>query len=174
MLDSLTFLLDFCGMTKTINYQPLPFPPFLCYNLQMRRGFIRSSGFSLIELSVIILMIALFMAGYHAVYKDDAVTEKQSEVTTDLNRVRASLEIYARAFGRYPCPADPTVPNGDPNFGHNAANIDGSGNCASGYPGILESADPDTVTNNHDDDIVVMGMLPVRDLSIGFTDAYDA
>ena len=80
-----------------------------------------SSGFTLVELSFVIIIsgfivLALFQ-GYVA-YNEDRSREKSKE---SLEKVEAALAAFLRTNQRYPCPADPYLGPGDAGYGYEPA-----------------------------------------------------
>jgi prepilin-type N-terminal cleavage/methylation domain-containing protein len=108
-------------------------------------------GFTLIELSVVLLIIAL-IAGSGVVVGKSALESAQLASTYNrLNTIETALLAF-RQNGRLPCPADGTLAASSSNFGVEAANL---GSCTGGTPAANFSA---IVTGSK----VVEGVVPVR------------
>lgn len=76
---------------------------------------LRQSGFSLIELAVVLVIVGLLVGGGIAAL--DATTEqsRRSDQKRQLDEVREALYGFALARGRLPCPDTDWPPNGDEN-----------------------------------------------------------
>lgn len=83
----------------------------------VRRHPCGKSGFSLIELSIVIVASGLLMAAgfsaYHQYMKDRYARESYDK----LKSVESSLALYASFSKRLPCPSNPTIPLSDQGSG---------------------------------------------------------
>jgi len=109
----------------------------------------RSSGFTLTELAIVLLIVGLLMGSLITTYSSMAETGKYNDVQSTLNTAREALLGFAAANGRLPCPAvDGTIPSGNsgpPKYGPAGVNSYGAelpaggGTCsvvASSMPGL--------------------------------------
>lgn len=74
-------------------------------------------GFSLIELSLVLIITGIILAGalqYYSLYRKQSRDDLNYEYT--LNMKSAIAEHYTDR-GRYPCPTDPSLPPSHPNYG---------------------------------------------------------
>jgi len=91
------------------------------------------SGFTLLELSIVIVIVAVVAAGSLS-YTNYKIQSKQYEATVfRMNAIDEALLNYRRAYNRIPCPAnivDAIDAAGIPNFGMEATLSPGDGLCA--------------------------------------------
>lgn len=116
-----------------------------------RRGY---SGFSLVELAVVIFVIALLLGGLLVPLQTQVESRNYDQTQRILEQAREALIGYAAANGRFPCPAS-TVSNGAEDF-----NVGGGGSAANG---ICDT----TVTGTN----AFVGFLPAATLGFTPTDA---
>jgi prepilin-type N-terminal cleavage/methylation domain-containing protein len=140
----------------------------------MNRFPVRLRGFTLIEMAIVLVVIALIAAGGVAALT--AMLEHQSISTTEqrLDVLQQTIQNYAAAHGYLPCPADPTLPVSDANFGVGevdslaAANGNWTGVCT-GDPTHLKG-----VTQvQSGTGASVEGMVPTKTLGLEDTYALD-
>lgn len=121
-------------------------------------------AFSLLELSIVILIISIFISGimYAGI---GASNIARTKVTTDrIKEIYNAFGSYLSINGRMPCPAPITDVKSSANYGNSRA--DGLGNCnqintAARLSGIYVSSN------------LIYGMLPVQDLKLSFDMAED-
>ena len=75
------------------------------------------NGYTIIEMAIVILVIGVVTAAGADVYKIYKV--RQSYVTTETNvaTITQALGGFLARYGRYPCPADISLPRTSPNYG---------------------------------------------------------
>jgi prepilin-type N-terminal cleavage/methylation domain-containing protein len=103
---------------------------------------VRHGGFSLIELAITLVIIAVLAAGLLVPLVNQIASRKTSVTDKVLLDVKDALMGYASANGRLPCPATDTS-NGVEGFA--AGGGAGNGNCASFYgfvPAVTLSINP--------------------------------
>jgi type II secretory pathway pseudopilin PulG len=129
---------------------------------------ILNKGFSLIELSVLLLVFAGLAVVAVQNYSEGSKVENLQTVTDKLKIIKRAILNYAANQGYYPCPADPTQTSNNANYAKGAR--DSSGNCTT--TGLLTYADP-TVdrTNLHALYSIptydyVMGTVPCEDIGL--------
>lgn len=66
----------------------------------------RAAGFTMIELAVAIVVIALLLGGILVPLQTQVETRKYDETQRILDQAREALLGYAAAYGYFPCPAD--------------------------------------------------------------------
>lgn len=66
-----------------------------------------SSGFTLVEMAIVMVIIALILGGLIGTMKQTTENSRRSETQLQLEEVIAALYGYAQANGRLPCPAIP-------------------------------------------------------------------
>lgn len=124
-----------------------------------------STGFTIIEMSVVIIIVGLIIASVLPSIRAYQVTEDFYETRANLEFANDALREYFALQGRYPCPADPTVPLDDPDYGLEADLCDANNFIATSIcpTGLVctsagtRDADGDTVNDD-----VLIGTLPVR------------
>jgi len=62
----------------------------------------RSSGFSLVELMIVIVIIGVLAAVAVPVYSNNVTKAKRAEADAALGSIRTQLDIFKAEFGRYP------------------------------------------------------------------------
>jgi len=114
---------------------------------------ILKKGFSLIELSVVILVISVVVAGLLSVQTSGNITKKNAATNYRINQVYKALKIFAGANKRLPCPAPITLAASDVSYGE-------EGDCTAAT-GVYVSGN------------LVYGMLPIKALKISPSLALD-
>lgn len=116
-------------------------------------------GFSLVELSVVLMIISITLAGA----LDLSINYQESErieLTEDrISRIEKALDNYLLTYKRLPCPASSSATTDDANFG------------AGGDPASPGAQSCPNATFN--DGTSYMGMPPVKDLGLSEDDALD-
>ena len=116
----------------------------------------RHSGFSLIELAVVLVIIGLLVGGGIAALEATQTQTQRADQRRQLEQVRDALIGFAMSSGRLPCPDTDYPPDG-------RENIDPP-------PPTCPVGDPD---NDDDCDCVdSWGALPWAQLGVGATDAW--
>jgi hypothetical protein len=123
-----------------------------------------TAGFSLIQISILLTVASLVIVA--------VLPSTQSKIsldatnTTKMNAIIAALRQYQAATCSLPCPADPTLPMGDNNWGRAAANsgTGSPGNCIGGTPAAAYAD-----TTQH----IAIGMVPVFTLGLSYDYALD-
>jgi len=141
------------------------------------------AAFTLIELSMVVMVASLMTAGYlrYATVRKD--TDSVTATNTSLDVIETALQNYRNTYGRLPCPSDLTLAENTANFGIEAAN---KGSCRGGTPAanfVNSAADPDaaqalyTSENTSPYAIanqVVVGAVPTKTLMLPDKYAYDS
>lgn len=124
---------------------------------------IKKKGFTLIELSVVITIVAVLITGALAVSVTQIKNLKIDNTKERMDKIYAAMKIYIKANGALPCPAAITaIKSTSSTYGL----ADGtSGDCTDGGAGGVFNA---TTT------AVVYGMVPVQDLGLSEDLAEDA
>lgn len=104
------------------------------------------SGFSLVEMSIVLAIIALLLGGLLPTLSAQRESQRISETRKQLDEIQQALIGYAIINGRLPCPADPTITTGQTGAG-------------------VERAPPCTGGNS-------TGVLPWATLGVNETDAW--
>lgn len=96
-----------------------------------------AAGFTMIELAVAIVVIALLLGGILVPLQTQVESRKIDETQRILDQAREALIGYAAANGRFPCPASATS-NGAESFA--AGGSSANGNCSNFFDGFLPAA----------------------------------
>lgn len=70
----------------------------------------RESGFTFVELCIVVMVMGLMIAGFLAGYMVYAQKQRYEITRERTAALQYALESYAMANNRLPCPADPTIP----------------------------------------------------------------
>jgi prepilin-type N-terminal cleavage/methylation domain-containing protein len=144
------------------------------------------SGFTLIELSVVVLVLALLAAAAMRYANSQNDSNSITATNATLDALETALYNFENNFGRLPCPADLTQSENAAAFGTEVGTA-GDGSCT-GYNYINSATDPDAAggsDNNYGgaaDPLydattasqVVIGAIPTKALHIPDKLAYDA
>lgn len=109
-------------------------------------------GFTLIELSIVLLILSLIGGGLLAALTQNTRLTQQKELQSKLDAIESGLIRYRRQYNRLPCPADGSLTVSDRYFGIEAAN---SGVC-----------DGNPSANFNDSANTSEGVIPVRTLGL--------
>lgn len=116
-------------------------------------------GFTLLEMSLVLLIVALLAASILTGATVDTHQEKYAEMEARLDRIEAALISFRKRNDRIPCPGDlATLPTAAA-YGVEAANL---GACTGGAPAA-----------NYSDNNSVGGSLPAKTLGLSDADMYD-
>jgi prepilin-type N-terminal cleavage/methylation domain-containing protein len=117
------------------------------------------SGFSLIELSVALMLVGLFTGSALQKYNLYARTQAIGTTGAKGGPLAVALQKYYLKVGNLPCPADPTLPITDPNAG---VSMGTPGNCTGGGVTVVSNTSPTTGTVVK----VAEGSIPYTTLSL--------
>ncbi len=119
------------------------------------------SGFTLLELSFVLLILSLMLGGILAISVQNTRIEKRKQLDEKMLRIRNAMMDFRLAYKRLPCPGDITLLVTSSNFGREG---DSPGDCAGG-----------ALASNYATagSAVYGGSVPVRTLGLTDEDAYD-
>jgi type II secretory pathway pseudopilin PulG len=120
----------------------------------------RAAGFSLIEVSVIILVVSILLTSLAGLSPVKESTDTFTDNKTNLDVIEKAIQVFYRQNGYIPCPADPTLAISNASFGLSTS--------CSGATGGTTDVGAATV------DQVRMGSVPTRTLSISDKYMFDA
>lgn len=83
-----------------------------------------SRGFTLLELSIVLLIISVIVGSTFAIANRMASQKKTEATQENLDRIEAALLAFRTANNRLPCPADGSLNPDHPNYGIEAVNPD--------------------------------------------------
>ncbi len=122
-----------------------------------------SKGFTLIEIAIVMVISSIMMYAIVSLYATHKYRADYIKTIDNIEITQNALFEFYGLSGRYPCPADPTLPISDPNFGIEQCRAAITPDCV-GTPANItctqsfsRDADGDTVN-----DPVMMGMVPVN------------
>ncbi|MFC1659445.1 type II secretion system protein [Pseudomonadota bacterium] len=124
----------------------------------------KKNGFTFIELSLVMVIIAILVAGSMPIGASIIRAGKIQTTTQKLDAIEAALEAYLVTNGTLPCPASREEVPGDANFGIEARTS--ATECNTGYSGITYDG-----TND-----ILHGAVPVRTLNmtnLSMSDGWD-
>lgn len=118
----------------------------------------KKTGFSLIELAIVILIISIFMSGVMSASISASDSAKINATKNKMEEIYRAMGNYLAANGRLPCPAPITELKGADDYGKDKSV--GTGNCldsgASAVSGLYYSS-----ANQ-----LVYGMVPIQNLQL--------
>ena len=124
------------------------------YKKSHKKG--QKSAFSLIELSIVILIVSILITGSLGISKT-ALNNTKTKITNDrMNEIYSALTNFVAKNRRLPCPALLTTPKGDATYGNETAT---PGTCTSSLTSSFTTA-PVSADN------LVYGMLPLKALGL--------
>lgn len=123
------------------------------------------AGFTLVEMAIVLLisgmlmtMVAAFTRNYYSKLQEERTLE-------NIRLAESAIVVFVGNTGRYPCPADPTLPPTDVNYGREQCRtlplpID----CSSGVPAGLKCTNVSSRDSDGDGrpEVVMIGMVPVK------------
>lgn len=121
---------------------------------------INKKAFSLIELSIVIVIISILLSGALSIVTTTSNKSKIRTTNNNISEIYKALKVYLVANKRLPCPAPITaVKSTDTNYGHSSG---AAGSCS-------ESG----VYGSNINTTIVYGMVPVKDLGLSIDMAED-
>jgi len=135
----------------------------------------KNAGFTLIELSIVILALAIVTVGALRYATAISTSNSNKAVNTTLDVVEAALQNYRNVYGRLPCPADITLAESNASFGTEIETL-ADGLCT-GANFTNTTTDPDNADPLYDATTlsqVTAGAIPVKALKLPNRFAYDA
>ncbi|MBU6339194.1 MAG: prepilin-type N-terminal cleavage/methylation domain-containing protein [Rickettsiales bacterium] len=120
--------------------------------------FVPKKAFSLIELSVVIVILSIVVSGLLSIATNSAINDKIKKTNDNIDKIYQAMGTYLLSSGHLPCPASITaIKSSDADYG----NQGNSGTCTN-LSGVynLKLANGGATTN------FVYGMVPIRDLGL--------
>lgn len=132
-------------------------------------------GFSLIEFALVMVISGLVLTVGLGLYTTHIKGAKLDNTYTRLyNNNDMMEEVWSLAGGRYFCPADPSLPSSDPNFGMEdcATAITTAGNCTNSGNGVcVGQGVPDPAGGSGQ---VLIGMFPFKSVMAAYAKVYNS
>lgn len=91
------------------------------FNVEKRENTKIEGGFSLIEVTIVLLVISILMASMLQTYNVYSIQKQENDTKNRISVVQAALSKYLEKYGTYPRPADRNIPIGTALFGKEAA-----------------------------------------------------
>ena len=113
------------------------------------------SGFTLIELTIVVLIVGITMASFGAAFLQYLQHAREKAAIQKIEEIETALGRFLAINGRYPCPARRISPPDNSSFG-----VEASANCAGGTIGGTSRA---SGTGGR---MVRIGAVPVRTLNL--------
>lgn len=124
----------------------------------------RLSGFTLLELGIVLIVLSLLAAGILAVATQNVRVNRQAELQEKLDTIEAAILAYRKEYEYLPCPGQSDLTNDEAAFGFQGAT---PGDC------VTQIAITDPVATFSDGVNTVGGSIPVRDLNLNDEYMYD-
>lgn len=131
-----------------------------------------NAGFTLIELSIVLVVLGLMIGGIMSVINQENRRSKQVDLKTKMDAIEKALGTFVKKNSRLPCPADGTYAITVAQFGKEGGTA-GIGTCSNGatYDGNgNRTADTTPPTANFKLSNTAGGVVPVR--ALGLPDEY--
>ena len=112
----------------------------------------RQSGFTMIELSIVLLIFGLLVTFATSMLVLTSSNQQEQRTTDSLDMSQVGMTEFIARFGRYPCPADPTLGPASANFGREV--------CAAPWGGVVLAADGRDADGVGGNDEVLIGSVP--------------
>ncbi|MDX1974366.1 MAG: type II secretion system protein [Rickettsiales bacterium] len=142
----------------------------------------RKSGFTLTEISIVVLIIATISA--MGIVASSGMIESSRKVAsqTKLDEIENALSAFRQAYGRLPCPANVKLPKTSSNFGFERAiaNYSPTTSITANFYNCIDTNDASATANfywggqnNSVPAQIAEGAVPVRTLGLPDDFAYD-
>ena len=122
-----------------------------------------ANGFTLIEISIVILISALIFVPLLNMYQNYYKHQFIDKTLTNIDLAQSVIGTFSSA--RYPCPADPSLGPTDPNYG--LEQVDASGDCITAPGKVISVPGARTPAET-----VVIGAVPIRTIRLTTSAAY--
>lgn len=133
----------------------------------------RNFGFSLLELSIVVLILGIMIGGIMSAMTQEIRLAKQEELKIKMDAIENSLKAFVKKNNRLPCPADGTYTITNQYFGIEGGTAGSS--CVTGatYSSGNRTADTTPPTANFYTSTFAGGVVPVRTLGLADEYAFD-
>ncbi len=121
---------------------------------------LRHAGFSLIELSIVMVIMGFMLAGILEFQKIQMAGKAYTTTREHIAETNKAIEVYVNHYGRLPCPASMTAKEEDPLYGV-------APDCAALLASSsLTTNDGYILTEGRNKEKVLIGKIPFRELSL--------
>ncbi len=123
----------------------------------------KSEGFTLIEMALVIIISGLLLAAGLESYKVYNNDQARKTTLENIQTVNSAIALFHAVYDRYPCPADITLPLGDPDYGRET-NCDPrpvnpvAGTC---FEGVCRADGRDADNDATTEDTILIGGVPL-------------
>lgn len=134
----------------------------------MRTRHQTNSGFSLLELSISLVIIGLVTASFLGYMRISQQKQVMTTTQNSLKSVNEAVEVYLEWNKKLPCPAPLSAAQDDPKKGHAL-------DCEAILQGGVFTSKDYVLTHAKDDDSrhIIIGRVPYNDLNIPYKDTLD-
>lgn len=122
---------------------------------------LKSRGFTLLELSLVLLIISIMVGGVMTILTQKVRAEKQAQMQEKFDTIKDAMMNFARTYERLPCPSDLTLAVTAANFGIEGLN---PGACTAGSPAATFASAGNAVYG---------GSVPTEALGLPYQYAFD-
>lgn len=122
-------------------------------------------GFTVVELAIVMVIIGLIIAAALPSLRTYKSTHDFYETRENMQIAHDALREYFGLQGRYPCPADPTLAEDNPNFGLEPADCKFAATdpCPTGL--VCTNTGTRDADNDGNPDAIMIGVIPSRTLA---------
>lgn len=121
-------------------------------------------GFTLVEMAIAMMIVALLLAPALGLYFRYTSFQDREQTFNAMTQARNAIGGFRSIYGRYPCPADPTLPPDDLDYGYEEPT------CSGGGVDTATSVRSDIVLANP---TILIGAVPFRQMNMMEDDALD-
>ncbi|NDF12823.1 MAG: hypothetical protein EB060_08460, partial [Proteobacteria bacterium] len=130
------------------------------------------SGFSIIELSIILVVLAFVLTNMLLITENKRETTRSIDTYQKMDRLQETLTQYVKAKGHYPCPADGRARINTDTYGRGLGTGTGTCQTMEENPALGIFRVKDTAYANGFNDMVI-GVVPTVDLALPSTYGVD-
>jgi prepilin-type N-terminal cleavage/methylation domain-containing protein len=152
------------------------------HNIIIQKDTKSLKGFTLIEMAIVTLIVGLLLASFSPLYALYRSHLAETNTNQDITTITDALGAFRNINGRYPCPADATLPREHNDYGHEKCEnmtAVADGNCVGGVCIERSVRAPVTYTDPFTGAVVTQaprvysGMVPFRKLNLQEEDVMD-
>lgn len=130
-------------------------------------------GFTLLELAIVMTISSLIMVAGIKMYDLYSNSTKRSDTLDKVSTIDTALSNFYSSNGRYPCPADPTLPMKSNTYGKEAATVNATTGKITCTIASIVGARKTNAPGPAGNDPVTIGSVPFTTLGITLSDAID-